>query len=215
MARRFLNGVDSTSIVVNQPVATSGSPYAFLVNGASHTTLAAGVEAPDIDLNLDRTVEFGTGALATQRAAVLRPPTYAAVAASVITTAATLAIVGAPAAGANVTITNPYAFWVQSGRTVLGGTCSVNSTTLRANAQFDVAGRIRSNSYVLGTGPDLSLLPVVGGQSVVASWWALQLVGNQVKAEIIAGNQYATFDPAKCPPCPWTFADISTAAMGG
>lgn len=179
MARRFLNGVDSTSIVVNQPVATSGSPYALQINGASHTTLTAGTEAPDVDLNLARTVEFNTGALATQRAVVIRAPTYAAVADSVITTAATVAIAGAPTAGANVTITNPYSFWVQAGRTVIGGTCSVNSTTLRTNAVLDVAGRIRSNDFVLGTDPDLSLLPVSGGQSVLACWHALQLVGNK------------------------------------
>jgi hypothetical protein len=31
----------------------------------------------------------------------------------------------------------------------------------------------------LGAGPDLSIIPVVGGQSVLSSWWGLQLVGNR------------------------------------
>lgn len=44
---------------------------------------------------------------------------------------------------------------------------------------LDVNGTLRSNKYLIGTGPDLSLLPVVGGQSVVSSWWGLQLIGNR------------------------------------
>lgn len=44
---------------------------------------------------------------------------------------------------------------------------------------LDVNGALRSNRYILGVGPDMSLLPVVGGQSVLSSWWGLQLIGNR------------------------------------
>lgn len=47
---------------------------------------------------------------------VLKAPTFAASnAGQVYTNAATLAILGPPSAGTNVTITNPFSFWVQSG----------------------------------------------------------------------------------------------------
>lgn len=61
------------------------------------------------------TRQFATGALTTQRENVFVAPTYAFVGASTLTNAATLAITGAPTAGTNATITNPYALWVQSG----------------------------------------------------------------------------------------------------
>lgn len=104
---------------VVQSAVTTGSPTAFNVTGGAHTTLAASVEASDVNLNLARTVQFATGAIATQRAVQITAPTYAFVAASTITNAATVAISGAPVAGTNATITNARALWVQSGTTRL------------------------------------------------------------------------------------------------
>ena len=46
-----------------------------------------------------------------------------------------------------------------------------------ATAPLDVTGRLRSSNYLLGT--DLSLIPVVGGQTCITTWWGLQLVGNR------------------------------------
>ncbi len=47
-----------------------------------------------------------------------------------------------------------------------------------------VNGYIYSERYVMGGqagigGPDLSCIPVVGGQSVITTWWGMQLVGNK------------------------------------
>lgn len=122
--RLFVEDVGAT---LSQAVATSGSPRLLLLNGGAHTTLAATTEAVDINVNLARTVQFATGAITTQRAALVQAPTYAFVGASTITTAATFAISGAPVAGTNATITNPYAFWVQGGRTQLAGNVSVGA----------------------------------------------------------------------------------------
>ena len=99
------------------PARATGSPTLLSVVGPAHTTLAASVEAPDITFNLARSVQFATGALAAQRAILIQSPTYAFVAASTIGTAATVAIAGAPIAGANATITNSYALWTQAGMT--------------------------------------------------------------------------------------------------
>jgi hypothetical protein len=41
------------------------------------------------------------------------------------------------------------------------------------------AGYLYSERYIMGAGPDLSCIPVVGGQSVISTWWGLQLVGNK------------------------------------
>jgi hypothetical protein len=104
-----------TSVVIPQTVATSGSPTAALLTGAAHTTLAASTEAPDVDLALNRIVQFSSGALTTQRAMVIRAPTYSFTGASTLTTASTLSITGAPVAGTNATITNKYALNLEAG----------------------------------------------------------------------------------------------------
>ncbi len=111
--------VTNTFITFTQSVHTSGSPTALLFTGGAHTTLTAGVEAIDINLNLARTVQFTNGAApAVQRAIYIQAPTYAHVAGTTrtITTAATLDISGAPAAGTATTITDSYALRTENGR---------------------------------------------------------------------------------------------------
>lgn len=102
-------------IIHDQEAKTTGSPTAFTLTGAAHTTLTAGTEASDVVFDLSRTVQFSTGSITLQRAVVFDNPTYAAVAASVITTAASVYITDAPVAGTFVTITNPYALFVDAG----------------------------------------------------------------------------------------------------
>jgi hypothetical protein len=107
---------------LTQPVSTSGSPTAFTLTGAAHTTLTLSTEATDVNFNLSRTVQFATGALTTQRAMRIQAPTYGFVGASTITTASTLSISGPPVAGTNATITNAYALNVESGPSAFGNT---------------------------------------------------------------------------------------------
>jgi hypothetical protein len=104
---------DGIKVTVAQPVATSGSPTGLLFTGGAHTTLTASTEAIDINFNLARTVQFATGALATQRSMYIQGATYAFVGASTLTNAITLQI-DAPTAGTNATITNPYALFINS-----------------------------------------------------------------------------------------------------
>lgn len=131
--------ISSKAVTLTQQVNTSGSPTAWLFTGGAHTTLTASTEAIDVNYNLARTVQFDTGALATQRAFLIQAPTYGFVLASTITNAATLALSGAPVAGTNATITNAYALWVQAGRAQFDGT--INGLTLTANATgFSIAG---------------------------------------------------------------------------
>lgn len=105
--------VDSTT---TQTAATSGTPTAISFSGATHTGLTAATEASDVVFDLDRggsAVQFATGALTTQRAFHITSPTYSFVGASILTNAATLAVVGMPTAGTNATITNPVGLWLQ------------------------------------------------------------------------------------------------------
>jgi hypothetical protein len=100
------------SIRIDQAAQGGGTPApAALVNGGAHTVLA-NAEVVDVDFALNRTVQFsGNAPLAEQRAVVVRPVTYSSdTATKTITKAATFTIVGPPAAGPNVNITNSYAF---------------------------------------------------------------------------------------------------------
>lgn len=96
-------------------VQTSGANTGLLVTGAAHTGQTASTEVPDVDFALNRTLQHATGAITTQRAVLVRAPTYSFVGASTISDAATVAVTGAPAAGANGTITRSWSLWTQDG----------------------------------------------------------------------------------------------------
>lgn len=103
-------------LTLTQPAGSGVTPASVMtVTGGAHTTGTAGVEFVDISWALNRTVQHATGAITTQRAIVIQPPTYSFVGASTITNAATLAITNAPVAGTNATITNRYSIWCQAG----------------------------------------------------------------------------------------------------
>lgn len=107
-------------LTIGQPAASSGSPIALQVVAGAHTGLTAGAEVIDAWVNLDRTVQRAAGAVFTQRAFYVSPPTYSFVGASTISMAGTFVVGGAPVAGTNATITERAAVWVQGGRLVLG-----------------------------------------------------------------------------------------------
>lgn len=142
-------------VKVGGPVATSGSPITFQIAPGAHTTLAASTEASDVAYALNRTVQFATGALTTQRAFQIAAPTYGFVAASVLTNTATVAISGAPVAGTNATLTNTYALWIETGRLALGTAGNATAGTLRFNGvtsgftEITAAAATTSVSYTL------------------------------------------------------------------
>jgi hypothetical protein len=109
------------NINMTQSAASSGVSLAMLLTGGALTNQTASTETVDVSFALNRTVQHATGALTTQRAVLIQPPTYSFVASSTITTADTVAITGAPVAGSNATITTSNALHVQGGQTELAG----------------------------------------------------------------------------------------------
>lgn len=150
-ATRFTIG-DNGNNVSTQGVNTSGSPTAFLVTGGAHTTLTASTEAIDVNLNLARTVQFATGALATQRSFVVQAPTIGFVGASTITTNATMAITGAPVSGTNATVTTKAALWIQGGAVTSATTAIGLLVDVPTGATTNIAARFNSFTQVFGNG---------------------------------------------------------------
>lgn len=103
----------ANALTLTQAAATSGSPVMLTLTAGAHTTLTASTEASDIVMGA-RTVQFATGALALQRSIIINPPTYGFVGASTLTEAATVYIIGGPAAGTNATITLAEALGIAS-----------------------------------------------------------------------------------------------------
>lgn len=98
-----------------QGINTSGSPTAFKFISGAHTTLATTVESIGVDFDLDASKGWSAGVVSTQREFLIRAPNYTG---ATFTNAATFAITGAPSG----TITNPYAFWVQAGKSLISST---------------------------------------------------------------------------------------------
>jgi len=97
-------------------------------------------------------VQFATGAITTQRAMRVQAPTYGFVGASVITTAATLAISGAPVAGTNATITNPYALSVENGKSYFANNLRSDAVSVTSASAATGAGGVNYEMAYLGYG---------------------------------------------------------------
>lgn len=116
-----------------------------VISPASITTVTASTENSQFIYNTHNQ-QWATTPPVTQREWLINAPTYSCDTASqTITSAATLAVTNSPQAGTNVTISNPYAIWVQAGNTQLQGllaagsvvfsgtnTLAVNQTTINA-----------------------------------------------------------------------------------
>lgn len=105
----------TAAVTFTTPAWATGNPRSLGVGAGAYTNCTASTEQMDVYFQLNRTVQFATGAKAVQRAFVIDLPTYSAVGATTISDAATLAITGAPAASTFITITRSHALWVQSG----------------------------------------------------------------------------------------------------
>jgi hypothetical protein len=156
----------------------------MVVTGGAHTNLTLSTEAIDANYNLARTVQFATGALTTQRAFVVQAPTYGFVGASTITTAATLAVSGAPAAGTNATLTNTYAIWAQAGTIRSEGGLSAGTTI--------VAGQgISTFSTTDASSNSTGCLTGSGGLGIAKRAF-LGTIGSTFKGHVLAGVQDGT-----------------------
>lgn len=143
----------ANGLALNQGGAASGTPAGILVaTGAAFTSLT-NAEAVDVMFDLSRSVQFdGAGSFATQRAFQILAPTYTGqVSTLTITDAATFYVSGAPTAGANAAITNPWAVWVDAGTTRLDGDLDHRGANLGLYAanpvpQGDVTGSTAGNA---------------------------------------------------------------------
>ena len=158
---RFANNTGNGSVTltalnttITQRIATTGSPVALTLTGAAHTTLTASIEAIDINFNLNRVVQFATGALALQRAMLIQAPTYAFVGASTVTAAVTLDIAGPPVAGTNAILTNTWALRVASGNATFVGRifASVGSAALPSITFNEAVTGSDTGFYSIGDG---------------------------------------------------------------
>lgn len=122
--------LDNVTITQNALTSPASANRGFTFTGGAHTSVSAGVPTIDVDFNFNRTVQMATGAVTLARSFVIQPVTWSAVAASVITDAATFEL-SAPKASTNITITNSHAILVRS--VALAGTIT-NSYGITINA---------------------------------------------------------------------------------
>lgn len=137
----------SSSLVSFTPVATSsGSASQFTFTMPVNTNQTAGTEVVAINWDLSSIIQHASNtAITTQRAFLIKAPTYSfASATGTITTAATLAIDKAPVVGTNAAITNNYALWVQAGLTRLDG--GISGVTDASSAAAGVVGEVISST---------------------------------------------------------------------
>ena len=110
------------SLNVNTSSSTAIAGPALTINGNVSSTL--GTNTRGFWLNIPRAntyTEGGSGSLSAGSTVFLGDQTWAAGSATTYTVGSTLQINGPPAAGANVTITTPYALYIFSGNTYTGG----------------------------------------------------------------------------------------------
>ncbi len=79
-----------------------------------------------------------SGTIANRNAVAFRGPTFASTNSVTLTESASVYITAAPTAGTNTTITNPYAFWVDAGRTRLDGGVRLGYRAVTASTTADV-----------------------------------------------------------------------------
>lgn len=153
------------------PIVTSGVAPQFDFSPAAHTGLTASTESPDVVFLLNRTVQFATGALTTQRAFSINAPTYGFVGASTLTNAATLYVSGAPIAGTNATITNTYSMWIASGTVRIDA--SIGTTGNRVTKLWSTD--IESTNAITQGGV---VLPTISSTSTLTNKWIQPRFGN-------------------------------------
>ena len=146
-------GITQTFTGINTftPAARSSGVASYLtINAPADTGQTTATES--IGLNVvGATRTWVDGTVATQREYLFQAPTYNKTTTSAtFTKAGTLVVSAAPIAGTGVTITNPYAFWVQAGGAQFDG--GLTSTTVNATTGFQISGAASSGKILIGNG---------------------------------------------------------------
>jgi hypothetical protein len=137
---------------------SSGTAAYFTINAPADTSLTAGSEAIGINFAGATRQHASNTNITTQREVVFSAPTYSAASAtSTITSAATVAIAGAPTAGTNVAITNAYAFWVQGGQTRLNGALIPSASAALTDASTIATDASLGNFFTVTLGGNRTL----------------------------------------------------------
>jgi hypothetical protein len=183
----------TAALHVSPVAAATGTLTALRVTGAANTNQTLSTEIPDLDINLARTVEWATGALATQEAVKIQPPTLGFVGASTVTNAATVGITGAPVKGANATVTNTHALLIGAAASVAGAT---NSYGLTVNAQTgatnNYAAQFMGGNVGIGTAAPTAALHVSPAVSAIVP--ALRVTGAVNTTNNTAGAETPDLD---------------------
>ena len=118
---------DSTGYLLLAP--TNSTNPAFQVSLPNYTGLISPTEYPSIvfKIGVNKTW-IGGITIPLQREILIQAPTYLATVATTLSESGTFVITGAPIAGTNMTLTNTWALWVQSGNVHIGD--QLGGTTL-------------------------------------------------------------------------------------
>lgn len=171
-----LASFDSKGNLGLNPVAQSSGTQASILNvsNPAHTGLTASTEFVVAIIDLNRTVQLATGALALQRFVRVRQPTIGFVGTSTVTAATTMQIDGAPVAGTNAVLTETSSLRVLAGSAgakaiVAQGASSqtanileVQNSTPATVALFDSKGNLAIQPVAQSSGTQAAMLLLTG-----------------------------------------------------
>lgn len=159
----------ATNITLTPTTLATAATVRWLYTAAGDTGLTAGTEAPCIKFDLSASRQHASNTtITTQRDFWIRPTTHTfATATGTITTASTLYIEGAPIAGSNAAITNPFALNVASGATNLAGATTIGGTLAMGSQNITMTGSLAATGARVTKGwftdIESTNVPTVGG----------------------------------------------------
>jgi len=181
-AESILAPTTGYGVSIQQAVGAGVTPAeALTITGGAHTTVTTTAEAVDVLFGLARTVQWATGAIASQRAVFIEAPTYGFVGASTITNAATVYIDGAPVAGTNATLTSTAALWI----------ALANSATILANNGLvftDALNAARTGNFIKATACALATGAMIDLTPGAATLAAMRVRGGKVDFSVAGDN---------------------------